>query len=100
MCVGGEDLQGERRGEMWGFRSPTPRGRTESCTLRILTDALTGAHGKALHVGGSREWGRRGEVEGRGCALTNQRGRCAPRSPNSAAKRSPYATALTPFLQP
>ena len=36
---------------MWGFRSPTPRGRTESCTLRILTDALTGAHEKALHVG-------------------------------------------------
>jgi hypothetical protein len=36
---------------MWGLRSPTPRGRTESCTLRILTDALTGAHGKALHVG-------------------------------------------------
>ena len=32
--------------EMWGFRSPTPRGRTESCTLRILTDALTGAHEK------------------------------------------------------
>ncbi len=21
---------------MWGLRSPTPRGRTESCTLRIL----------------------------------------------------------------
>ena len=40
----------ERRGEMWGFRSPTPRGRTESCTLRILTDALTGAHRKGLHV--------------------------------------------------
>ena len=38
-------------GEMWGFRSPTPRGRTESCTLRILTDALTGAHEKAQHVG-------------------------------------------------
>ena len=31
---------------MWGFRSPTPRGRTESGTLRILTDALTGAHEK------------------------------------------------------
>ena len=31
---------------MWGFRRPTPRGRTESCTLRILTDALTSAHGK------------------------------------------------------
>ncbi len=26
---------------MWGLRSPTPRGRTESCTLRILSDALT-----------------------------------------------------------
>ena len=30
---------------MWGLRSPTPRGRTESCTLRILSDALTAAHG-------------------------------------------------------
>ena len=50
--------------------------------------------------GGSRGWGRRGEVEGRGCALTNQRGRCAPRSPNSAARSSPHATALVPFLQP
>ena len=38
-------------GEMRGFRSPTPRGRTESCTLRILTDALTSAHEKALHMG-------------------------------------------------
>ena len=28
---------------MWGLRSPTPRGRTESCTLRILSDALTSA---------------------------------------------------------
>ena len=41
---------GDLEGEMWGLRSPTPRGRTESCTLRILTDALTGAHGKALPV--------------------------------------------------
>ena len=30
---------------MWGLRSPTPRGRTKSCTLRILSDAFTGAHG-------------------------------------------------------
>ena len=39
---------------MWGLRSPTPRGRTESCTLRILSDALTGAHGEggaACHCG-------------------------------------------------
>ena len=36
---------------MWGLRSPTPRGRTESCTLHILADVLTGAHGKGLHVG-------------------------------------------------
>ena len=43
-------MEGEMGGEMWGFRSPTPRGRTESCTLRILTDALTGAHEKTLHV--------------------------------------------------
>ena len=34
-------------GVMWGLHSPTPRGRTESCTLHILTDVLTGAHGKA-----------------------------------------------------
>ena len=33
---------------MWGLRSPTPRGRTESCTLRILTDAFTGAHGSGF----------------------------------------------------
>ena len=33
---------------MWGLRSPTPRGRTESCTLRILSDALTGAHGSGF----------------------------------------------------
>ena len=39
-------MEGEMEGEMWGFRSPTPRGRTESCTLRILTDALTSAHEK------------------------------------------------------
>ena len=25
---------------MWGLRSPTPRGRTESCTLHILEDVL------------------------------------------------------------
>ena len=25
---------------MWGLRSPTPRGRTESCTLHILADVL------------------------------------------------------------
>ena len=31
---------------MWGLRSLTPRGRTESCTLRILSDAFTGAHGE------------------------------------------------------
>jgi hypothetical protein len=31
---------------MQGLRAPTPRGRAESCTLRILTDAFTGAHGK------------------------------------------------------
>ena len=31
---------------MWGLRSPTPRGRTESCTLHILTDVLIGAHEK------------------------------------------------------
>ena len=31
---------------MWGLRSPTPRGRTESCTLHILADVLTGAHGE------------------------------------------------------
>ena len=49
----------EIEGMMWGQRRPhTPaaaqlivapahRGRTESCTLRILTDAFTGAHGKA-----------------------------------------------------
>ena len=37
--------------KMWGLRSPTPRGRTESCTLHILADVLTGAHGKGLHVG-------------------------------------------------
>ncbi len=80
-------------GDRWGFRSPTPRGRTESCTLRILTDALTSAHEKHCTWGGSRGWGRRGEVEGRGCALTNQRGRYAPRSPNSAVRRSPHATA-------
>ena len=36
---------------MWGLRSPTPRGRTESCTLHILADVLTGAHGKDLYVG-------------------------------------------------
>ena len=33
---------------MWGLRRPTPRGRTESCTLRILSDVLTSAHGEAL----------------------------------------------------
>ena len=38
-------------------------------------------------------------MEGHGYALTNQRGRCAPRSPNSAVRRSPHATALAPFLQ-
>ena len=38
-------------GEMWGFRSPTPRGRSESCTLRILTDALTGAYRKRTAYG-------------------------------------------------
>ena len=33
---------------MWGLASPPhPQGRTESCTLRILPDVLTGAHGKA-----------------------------------------------------
>ena len=37
---------GGETGEVWDFRSPTPRGRTESCTLRILTDALTSAHEK------------------------------------------------------
>ena len=37
---------GRDSGDLWGFRSPTPRGRIESCTLRILTDALTGAHEK------------------------------------------------------
>ena len=37
--------------KMWGLRSPTPCGRTESCTLHILADVLTGAHGKGLHVG-------------------------------------------------
>ena len=26
--------------KMWGLRSPTPRGRTESCTLHILGCAL------------------------------------------------------------
>ena len=31
---------------MWGLRRPTPRGRTESCTLHILADMLTGAHGE------------------------------------------------------
>ena len=31
---------------MWGLRCPTPRGRTESCTLHILPDVLTGAHEK------------------------------------------------------
>ena len=31
---------------MWGLASPPrPQGRTESCTLRILADALSGAHG-------------------------------------------------------
>jgi hypothetical protein len=31
---------GEERSVMWGLRSPTPCGRTESCTLHILTDVL------------------------------------------------------------
>ena len=26
--------------KMWGLRSPTPCGRTESCTLQILADVL------------------------------------------------------------
>ena len=40
-------MYGVRDGEMmWGLRSPTPRGRTESCTLHILADVLTGAHGE------------------------------------------------------
>ena len=25
---------------MWGLRSPTPRGRTDSCTRHILADVL------------------------------------------------------------
>ena len=34
-------MDGERDGGvMWGLRSPTPRGRTESCTLHILADVL------------------------------------------------------------
>ena len=45
-------MDGEWDGRVrWGLRSPTPRGRTESCTLHILADVLTGAHGKGLHVG-------------------------------------------------
>ncbi len=39
---------------MQGLRAPTPRGRTESCTLRILTDAFTGAHGKKGRVPSAR----------------------------------------------
>ena len=39
---------------MQGLRAPTPRGRTESCTLRILTDAFTGAHGKKGRVSSAR----------------------------------------------
>ena len=39
---------------MWGLRSPTPRGRTESCTLHILADVLTGAHGERLRHCGLR----------------------------------------------
>ena len=33
-----EKKRGER--EMWGLRSPTPCGRTESCTLHILRMCL------------------------------------------------------------
>ena len=59
---------------MWGEKPRNTRKRTAKRTASV----------------GSRGWGRRGEVKGRGCALTNQRGRYAPRSPN---------TADAPFLQ-
>jgi hypothetical protein len=39
---------------MWERAAPQHRGRGESCTLRILTDAFTGAHKK------KREKERRG----------------------------------------
>ncbi len=42
---------------MQGLRAPTPRGRTESCTLRILTNAFTGAHGKKGRVPSQGERG-------------------------------------------
>ena len=41
--------------EKWGLRSPTPRGRTESCTLRILRMLFTGAHGKKEGKGEKKE---------------------------------------------
>ena len=49
---------------MWGQRRPPhPCGRTESCTLRILTDAFTGAHGrdKKVRMGdkGASSWGEK-----------------------------------------
>ena len=44
---------------MWGLRSPTPRGRTESCTLRILRMLLLVLTGVA-----SPQWIT-------GCALWN-----------------------------
>ena len=40
---------------MWGLTSPPrPSGRAEPCTLRILTDAFTGAHGERERKGGWR----------------------------------------------
>ncbi len=58
---------------MWGLTSPPrpsgrgshpcTRGRTESCTLRILTDAFTGAHGeKGEKVRSEKEVGEEGEI--------------------------------------
>ena len=43
---------------MWGLRSPTPRGRTESCTLHILTDVLQMLTGK----GERHSWRKKKEV--------------------------------------
>ena len=95
-CMWGEKPQNTPNTLKEGLRKGLPGGRVHG---------KHGPHGKGLHVEkkprntpntlkeglrkaqpawGSREWRRRGEVKGRGCALTNQRGRCAPRSPNSA----------------
>ena len=42
--------------EMWGLASPPhPQGRAEPCTLRILTDAFTGAHGEEKEKGRSKK---------------------------------------------